>query len=103
MRMLHPFYGSTRIDAGGPKGTRLPAAKLKCKPFAAWIGRAMEEVDGMPMARRFYASLLGLALTSGVAGSGSECQAAAEWPTAGSNWHLVLWTDAVTVSIDAAS
>jgi hypothetical protein len=61
----------------------------------------MDEVDGMPMMRKFYA--LGFALISGVTGAVSDCQAAVEWATAGSNWHVVLWTEAVTVSIDAAS
>jgi hypothetical protein len=95
-----PYAGR---PTGEPKGTRLAAAKLKCKPFAALIRRAVNEVDGMPMERKSYASLLASAVVLGMAGAASDCRAAVDWGAAGSNWNVMLWTDALTVSIDTTS
>jgi hypothetical protein len=57
----------------------------------------------MPMVSRFFASMLASAMILGVAGTGSDCRAAADWGTAGSNWDVMQWTDALTVSIDKTS
>jgi hypothetical protein len=54
----------------------------------------------MPMVSKFFASLLASAMLLGVAGN---CRAASDSGTAGSNWDVMQWTDALTVSIDKTS
>jgi hypothetical protein len=55
------------------------------------------------MVRKFYASLLASAVILVVAGSGTDCRAAVDRGTGGSNWDVMVWTDALTVSIDTTS
>jgi hypothetical protein len=55
------------------------------------------------MVRKFYASLFASAVILGVAGAGTDCRAAVARVTGGSNWDVMMWTDALTVSIDTAS
>ena len=55
------------------------------------------------MVRKYYASLFASAVILGVAGAGTDCRAADGRGTGGSNWDVMMWTDALTVSIDTAS
>jgi hypothetical protein len=55
------------------------------------------------MVRKFYAALLASAVILGVTGAGSDCRAAIGPGTASSNWDVMVWTDALTVSIDTTS
>jgi hypothetical protein len=55
------------------------------------------------MVRKFYAALLTSAVILGVTGAGSDCRAAIGPGTATSNWDVMVWTDALTVSIDTTS
>ena len=54
------------------------------------------------MVRKFYASLFASAVILGVAGAGTDSRAAVGRVT-GSNWDVMMWTEALTVSIDTAS
>jgi hypothetical protein len=55
------------------------------------------------MVWKFYAALLSSAVILGVTGAGSNCRAAIGPATASSNWDVMVWTDALTVSIDTTS
>ena len=55
------------------------------------------------MVRKFYASLFASAVILGVAGAGMDCKAAVGGGTGDWNWDVMMWTDALTVSIDTAS
>jgi hypothetical protein len=55
------------------------------------------------MVRKFYPALLASAVILGVAGAGSDSKAAIGPGTASSNWDVMVWTDALTVSIDTTS
>jgi hypothetical protein len=55
------------------------------------------------MVRKFYAALLASAVILGVPGAGSECRAAIGPGAASPNWDVMVWTDALTVSIDTTS
>ena len=55
------------------------------------------------MVRKFYPALLTSVVILGVTGAGSDCRAAIGSGPASSNWDVMVWTDALTVSIDTTS